>query len=376
MFRLLAFPALVSSTIVYLGAGGCDGGNPACVMPPKSAINTLQVLSLSAEGGLEQLESVPLGGQGAWLTTDPERHCLYAALLDKHMIASFRIDRQEAPVFVSQVNSSGITPVHLSLVPSGNNTALLVANYNAPDTDASGSTVASYLVNEDCSLSFADSVRHGGHAVDPPGSSHTHSITYIGDEMAVACDLGLNLLIIYSVDRTGKLTERTRTSTGPNTGPRHIAKNPFLPVIYVVLEAANTVEEYEILEDDSLLFRQRLSTLPSSHTGYSKAAEILIDGDGTSLFASNRGLSVGSNSVAEYTVAEDGSLSLLDVVGVGCSYPRGMGLSPEGLLLVAGQDSGNLASFTVEVNGTFKATGANVTGLPTPVAIAFPLFEY
>lgn len=377
--KLALSPALlagaVASTIAYVGAGGCDVSDAACVAPPTPSMNLLQVVSLAADGAISAVGAVPMQASAVWLTADPSRPCLYAALAGPSVVTSFNTAFPEAPAFVSQVNASGINPVHLSLI---NGNILLAANYKGPDdgTDSTGAGVASFTVGEDCSLTFADSVPHQGQSVDPSrqGSAHVHSFTALGASMAVACDLGQDLIFTYSVDATGKLAEMHRVATTPGSGPRHIAKHPSLPLLYVVFEMANLVEVYQISDDGALKMRQTVSTLPAAHTGFCKAAEIVISADGTALYTSNRCLSTDSNAtLAAYTIGRDGSLSTPRVTGTGCRYPRGVALSPQGLLVVAGQDSSILASYKVGTNGDFKPTGTNLSGLPTPVTIAFPL---
>ena len=97
--------------------------------------------------------------------------------------------------------------------------------------------------------------------------------------------------------------------------------------------------------------------------------QVIITHDGKYVLASNR----GEDSIVVYRVLyPSGHLALASTHPAGGSFPRGMALVPGTYtLMVEGQSTGNLAVFSLSMEGVLAFTGQNVTGLPTPTAIAF-----
>ena len=58
---------------------------------------------------------------------------------------------------------------------------------------------------------------------------------------ALACDLGSDAIVSYSIDAKGAITETGRLLTSPGSGPRHVAFHPSLPVAYALHEMGNYV---------------------------------------------------------------------------------------------------------------------------------------
>merc|ERR1712098_129662 len=95
----------------------------------------------------------------------------------------------------------------------------------------------------------------------------------------------------YRIGISSKLEELSRTPTAPGSGPRHLVQHPTMPFVYVVSELANLVTTYRLESSGKLTHVMNITTLPDgeSEKGYgSKAAELVISADGTTLYASNR----------------------------------------------------------------------------------------
>jgi len=146
----------------------------------------------------------------------------------------------------------------------------------------------------------------------------------------------------------------SRTSTAPGSGPRHLAEHPTLDFVYSVQEMEQTVSAFKV-KDGKLELHQILSLVAdgASPEG-SKAAEIVIQPDGSSLYVSNRG---ALNTVTVYSVAVDGSLTQIQQIKAP-RFPRGMTLAQNGsLLLIASQQDTTVESFKVASDGTLSPTG-------------------
>lgn len=75
------------------------------------------------------------------------------------------------------------------------------------------------------------------------------------------------------------------------------------------LDSTITMFDYES-ESGTLLEQQTLSTLPGGFNGTTHCADLKITPDGRFLYGTNR----GHDSIAAYTIADDGRLTLIDII--------------------------------------------------------------
>lgn len=365
------------SDLVVASSAGCDDQDPTpCPAEPDQL---LWVYSLNYTGELRALRKANLTSKApVWLTVRPKSDslpgCLFVTLADSSEILSQSLSHLYLDL--KKVDSHGVNPVHATVSSDGG--TLVVANYHGPDDvcNSTGSGVASFIIGDDCGLTFADAIPHAGSSVmkSRQCASHMHSFTAGRDMFAFACDLGSDLIFTYRIASDGKLTESARTPTTPGSGPRHAVQHPTKPILYVIFEMGSVVVAYNIERSGHLTQIMNVTTLPSPELtqGYgSKAAEIVIAADGSTLYASNRAFDPKfSNTIAVYAVRSDGSLEIKQQVDAP-SYPRGMVLSRDGsLLVVASQHTGILQSFKVEKSGLLKYSGFDVEGPPTCAALS------
>ena len=129
----------------------------------------------------------------------------------------------------------------------------------------------------------------------------------------------------------------------PGDGPRHLVFHPDRNLAFVINELSNTVISLKH-DPNGGMFEAiaRVSTLPESFDGESYCADIHVSPDGQFLYASNR----GHNSIAIFSISEDGQLQLLGTESTRGNWPRNFTLSPDGkYLIVANQFSGNVVVF-------------------------------
>src|SRR5262249_9030773 len=140
---------------------------------------------------------------------------------------------------------------------------LLVANYG------SGS-VASLPIKQDGKLDEpASKIQHAGSSVDPKRQEgpHGHFITMDNaNRFALACDLGLDKVLIYKLDpKKAKLTANDPpfAKVAPGAGPRHLAFNPNGKFVYVINEMASTITSFSYnAKAADMMEMQTISTLP------------------------------------------------------------------------------------------------------------------
>ena len=101
--------------------------------------------------------------------------------------------------------------------------------------------------------------------------------------------------------------------------------------------------------------KQTLSTLPASFAGSNFCSEILVSHDGKFVYAGNR----LHDSVAIFSVKEDGTLNYQGEVWTQGNYPRSFTFDPTGnFLYCCNQRSDNVAVFKVDrSSGSLEFTG-------------------
>jgi 6-phosphogluconolactonase len=324
-----------------------------------------------------KLESVVPAGKAvnpSFLVVHPSRPLLFAVsevpnFDDKHTGAVYAFSIQPKTgqlTLLDQQSSGGGGPCHVTIDRSGQ--YVLVANYGT-------GSIASLPIQKDGQLGPAISViQHVGSSINRQRQKgpHAHSL-YLdpANRIALACDLGVDKIMIYSFDAgRGKLTasQPAFLATRPGAGPRHLAFHPNGRWLYGINELDNTVTAYRYdAAAGTLEAVESLSTLPEGFRGTNTAAEIAAGPSGKFLYASNR----GHNSIAIFAI--DGSTGKLHLVGHEPSQgktPRSFAIDPGGrYLLVVNQDSNNVVVFRIDAaSGRLQAVGEPVE-VPSPVCV-------
>lgn len=267
---------------------------------------------------------------------------------------------------LNEVSSKGAGPCHITLDSLGR--TAIVANYG------SGS-LASYSIEPDGRLSEAVSFfqyEGSGPNKDRQEAPHAHSSTVSSDDrFVVACDLGTDLLHLYTLSpNNSKLTQHAPPTVHavPGGGPRHFAFDPLGEFAFVVNEMGNSVTSFAWDASGGRLQEiETVSTLPSGFQGESITAEIRVHPANRHLYVSNR----GHDSIAVFGIERDGRLSLVGITPSEGKAPRNFNFDPSGRwLLAANQDSDNIMVFEIAKDGTLQATGTVAT-CGAPVCLRF-----
>ncbi len=284
-------------------------------------------------------------------------------------VSAFRIDEASGNLSLLNAQSSGgATPCHLNVDHSGQN--LLVANYG-------GGSLSVLPIDEDGSLVPASSViQHEGSGVHPQRQEgpHTHSVNVPpSNNYAVACDLGLDKLLVYGFDADhGTLLshEPPSTSIKAGSGPRHFDFHPGGEYAYANSELTSEVTAFLYHPVDGVLYGiQTVSTLPEGFEGSSFTAEMQVHPSGRFAYCSNR----GHNSIAVFQIDQStGRLTPVQHQSTEGRVPRNFGIDPSGrFLLAANQETDNVVVFPIDQKtGQLTPTGNSVT-VPTPVCVKF-----
>jgi 6-phosphogluconolactonase len=302
----------------------------------------------------------------SYLALSPDAKFLYStAEAAEGAVAAFAVEGDKLRLLNTEA-SKGKGPTHLAVDAARKN--LIVVNYG------SGSTTALPIKADGSFAPASSSVQHvgtGPNAARQAGP-HAHGVYFHPKNgRAYVADLGTDDIFIYKFDaEKGLLTpnkpKSARVTAGE--GPRHLAFHPNGRFAYVNTEMGMNVVAFSVERNGGLKQIQSLPTLPAgAEAKGASTAEIFVRPDGKTLYVSNR----GHDSIAVYSIAQDGKLALLQHMLGTPAMPRGFGLSADGRWLVcAGQKSGTLNAYRIGRDGKLTDTKQSVEA-PAAAAILF-----
>jgi len=269
---------------------------------------------------------------------------------------------------LNQQPSGGLGPCYVAVDRKGR--CVLVANYGSGG-------IASLPILKDGSLGAPVSViQHTGSSVNPQRQSgpHAHFITTDpGNRFALACDLGLDKILVYRLDaKRATLTANDLpfASVAPGAGPRHLAFPPSGKVVYVINELGSSLTAFDYDSKRGVLREfQTLLTLPEKFDSQNSCAHILVHPSGQFVYGSNR----GHDSIAVFAVDQKtGRLTPVENQPTQGKTPRNFAIDPSGSWLLAeNQGSDSVVVFRIDPeSGRLTPTGQTVI-VGSPVCAVF-----
>jgi 6-phosphogluconolactonase len=350
-------PKPITATYVYQGG---NGGDPYPFHTYRLNRNTGALTKVGADSDLGPSPTyVTPSADGRFLYVANES---YAAGVTAASIGNdgrpTKLETQQVESGSSELNSMVFT----SLSPNGK--FVLAANYY-------GGRVVSFPVQGDGSLGAPVSYYAFG------SGDQTHSVrTDLSGRYAYAPNRAANDVGQLLFDSTtGALTGNTPPTIAGDVnddkpaGPRHVAIHPTKSYVYVANEDNSTITAYSIGSAGTLTKLESESALASGQVDGDgdKGAHVLVHPNGNYVYMSNR----GRNDIAVFSIAENGTLTLLENESTRGDTPRNFDIDSEGeLMVVANQDSGSLAVFRIAENGLLSPLGDLVEGLSAPNAVA------
>jgi len=324
------------------------------------------------EGKLKPIQRTAGAENPFFLALSPNKKFLYSIHAkqfggkEKEQVAAYEVVGRTGELkLLNRQSAEGTAACYLDVDTSGK--SVLVANYT------SGS-VASLPVKADGSLGEpASFFQHMGSSVNPKRQKepHAHCIVVSPDnKYAFAADLGLDQILCYKLDpATAKLSanEPPFAKTPAGAGPRHLTFHPNGKRVYVINELLNSVTVFDYdAKSGTLTEKQTISTLPDDFKGTSYCADLKITPDGKYLYGTNR----GHDSVAAYSIAEDGKLSLIAIEPSLGKGPQNLAITAGGdWLLCANMPGNNVAVFGIDPKtGRLKSAGDPIKQ-PSPSCI-------
>ncbi len=184
-------------------------------------------------------------------------------------------------------------------------------------------------------------------------------------------DKGLDRIFVFRFE-DGRLAPAAQpcVHTREGAGPRHVAFHPGGGWLYAINELDSTVAAYAFDgRTGALAPLQWVPLLPDTYMGNSRAAGIVVSGDGRTLYASNR----GCDTIEVFAVDQaTGRLTHLQSRSAEGRTPRFFTLHPDGTVLyVLNEDSDSVVTIAVESQrGMLGATRATM-GCGSPVCMVF-----
>jgi 6-phosphogluconolactonase len=268
---------------------------------------------------------------------------------------------------MNQAESGGAGPCHVTI--SKDRDWAIVANYG-------DGSIASLPIWDDGNVGPpACVVKHQGHGPNEKRQAgpHAHSMNFDpSGKYAIACDLGLDRVIVYAFDPDkGTLTKHSEAKAPPGGGPRHLAWSKDGRFAYVSEEMGSAVTVFAWDAAKGTLSEvETVSQLPDGkHVDNNTAAEVLVHPSGKFVYASNR----VHDSIAIFRAdPSTGKLTMVGTEPTRGKIPRNFGIDPTGkYLIAANQDSGTIVPFRIDGgSGKLTATGEQFA-VPMPTGVRF-----
>lgn len=367
IFLLVLTVPVAAKTLVYFGTytGSGSKGIYRSILDEKTG--ELSDLVLAAE-----LENP------SFLVVSPDQKYLFAVSENGKFkgkegggVSSFAIGKDGGLTLISQVNSGGGAPCHISTDPQGK--CLLVANYM-------GGSISSYQIAADGKLvspAAGGFIQHEGQGAQLPrqASPHAHSVN-VGPtgKRAYVADLGLDKVLIYKLDAAGGMIA---PNTPPflklpdATGPRHFSFHPSGKWAYTNLEMSLQVAalSHDAKTGALAVLEIELTVPEGTERKGNSTAECLVHPTGKWVYVSNR----GHNSIAAFAIDQKtGKLDFIERESTQGKTPRNFGIDPSGKFLITGnQGSGNVVVLKINQDtGSLDPIGHEIE-VPDPVCIRF-----
>jgi 6-phosphogluconolactonase len=317
----------------------------------------------SKEGSLKETSFKVKTTNPSYISIDSENKRIYAAnekVGQGEQISAFSIGDSSISL-LNSVPSYGGAPCHLI----DSDGYIFTANYV-------GGNHVIFKIEKDGSIGDSIQVIQniGKGATSRQEAAHAHMITqnpHTGDYLTA--DLGIDQIGFYSLDQsTGTLAEKMTLNLEPGSGPRHMDFSIDQNIIYILNELSGSIavakpkgETYEVV--------QTIVSTKMGDPSLAGCAAIHIHPSGKFLYASNRG---PYNSIAQYSIGEDGLLEMVGEISSGGNAPRDFAIDPSGAyILAANQNSDNIVVLKInQETGQLSETGTNFSA-PTPVCLKF-----
>lgn len=303
----------------------------------------------ASTGKLQPLKTT-LGVPNAFfLAISPNQKYLYSIHAptfggkEPESVAAYEITRATGALkFLNKSTTLGTASCYLEALPAGK--LLLCANYS------SGSFTALTLRPDGSIGSGISQFESKGSSVNPDRQKEPHPHCFVPSpdgRFAFGADLGIDKIVGFEANEYGTMVRKaSATPTPAGAGPRHLTFHPNGKWMYVINELANSVTHFDYdAAKGQLTPRATLPTLPADFKGTSHCADLKITPNGRFLYGTNR----GHDSLACYSIGDDGVLKLIEIVPSRGKGPQNLLIAGEGRwLLCANMPGDNVSIFAID----------------------------
>ena len=196
--------------------------------------------------------------------------------------------------------------------------------------------------------------------------AHDFKVTPDG-KCGLVADLGLCQVIMYRLNPEDGSLKTIGALSIDDAGPRHITFHPTLPIAYVVNQGGGSVVAFSYdTQSGAMKALKQVPTLPADYVEKNACATIQIHPEGKFLYASNR----GHDSLAMFTVDEEGLPSSIGQISSGGEVPRCFVISPNGKwIIVTNQKTSNMRVFKIDQRSGNLTQTQQVREIDTPISI-------
>lgn len=311
----------------------------------------IQVLEVSpSEGSLRYRNGVGGIDSPSFLAFDAAGNRLYAVSeTDAGEVVSYQFHPETFGLEeLNRQPTHGAAPCYVSI----DDGYLYVANYNSGNICVYPLSSGGEIGEATCVIEYSGT----GTVPSRQDSPHAHAV--VVDPLShrvLATDLGTDHIRIYR-NEDGVLYETEVLSTPAGSGPRHLAFDSESKHLYVISELNSTMLVYRRNQLNLFDHVQTVDLLPVDDTMVRWSAHLVFDENHHRLYASNR----GPDNLTIFAVDSDGLLTTLGCVQSGGKTPRHFAMTQDGYILVANQDSDEIATLRLDggENGMPVDTGA------------------
>lgn len=351
LFSLLVTVAALAGTAAAAPGGGHGSGRAVFVLTDNVAGNQVVAYDRLGDGRLKAAGTYSTGGSGGVLdgsvvdhtasqgalAYDGARSLLFAVNPGSDSIAVFRVSGDQLTL-TQVIASGGDFPVSIAAHDG------VVYVLNA----LNGGTVQGFAVSGDQLVPVAGSSRALG--LDPnaaPQFTHTPgqiAFSPDGTHLIVTTKANGNDIDVFGVDAFGNLSVAPTVNTDSGAVPFAVGFTADGNV--VVAEAGtNALATFSIAADGTLSLLHRAAT--------GQAATCWVTSAGGYLFASN----AGSGSVSRFAAGSGGTLSLLGASATDAGTVNSAA-SPDGFLYVQTGAQGNVDAYAIGGDGSLTPVGS------------------
>ena len=263
------------------------------------------------------------------------------------------------------------------------------------------SNIAVFSINKDGSIGeCTDIMEFFGHGyfIHEGGQSvsHIHCLKVRGDGLIIACDRGRDKLIVLRTDDEGKLSMCCEKDMPKGYAPRYIEFSKEEDIAYICFENYPYVGVYQINDQDELLEKQLIMTMPEQYyemfptPEFTKevcdenevvrspikaketvlCSDIHLNKEGNRLYVANRWFKNGEASICVFIVHQDGLLEYERSIPFECHDIRNFLIGEDDkTLYVSLTDKGKILKIALGSKDKESVTSETVLEVEKPSSI-------